>query len=128
MPIPLHDHLRARGFRGEILANEPLASHTTWRLGGPAEILATAAEPTDDEIAVRFALDQRIDWRILGNGSNLLVRDEGVRGLVLRVRKALDTVEISGAMIAAGAGASFPSVARAAAEHGLSGLEFGAGI
>jgi len=128
MPIPLLDDLRGRGFRGEILAEAPLAPFTTWRIGGPAEVLATAAAPEDVELAVRFAVDRAIPWRVLGNGSNLLVRDEGVRGLVLRVRKALDGVAVDGGVIVAGAGASFPSVARAAAEHGLAGLEFGAGI
>jgi UDP-N-acetylmuramate dehydrogenase len=64
----------------------------------------------------------------LGNGSNLLVRDAGVRGLVLRIRKTLDRLTFAESVVAAGAGASVPVVANAAAKRGLAGIEFGAGI
>ncbi len=67
-------------------------------------------------------------WRILGNGSNLLVRDEGVAGLVVRVRRAIGGARVEGATIVAGAGAMFPYVANVAAAAGLAGIEFGAGI
>src|SRR5262245_12713903 len=120
--------LRAAGFRGEILAEEPLAPFTTWRIGGPTEVLA---QPEDrDELirAVRWAVSSGTPWRVLGNGSNLLVRDEGVRGLVLRVRKGLARITVEGTRIRAEAGASFPAVANLAASRGLAGIEFGAGI
>jgi UDP-N-acetylmuramate dehydrogenase len=120
--------LRAAGFRGEILAEEPLAPLTTWRIGGPAEILAQPEDRDDLIRAVRWAVGSGTPWRILGNGSNLLVRDEGVRGLVLRVRKGLARVVVEGTRIRAEAGASFPSVANLAASRGLAGIEFGAGI
>ena len=77
---------------------------------------------------MRWADGAGVRWRILGNGSNLLVSDEGVRGLVIRLRRTLDRVEFAGREVTAGAGASFPSVVNQAAERGLSGLEFGAGI
>jgi UDP-N-acetylmuramate dehydrogenase len=120
--------LRDAGFRGEILAEEPLAPYTTWRIGGPAEILATPDDEDDLLRAIAWAAANRVPWRILGNGSNVLVRDEGVRGLVVRVRRTLDRVRVDGYRIAAGAGASFPAVANVAASHGLAGLEFAAGI
>ncbi len=116
------------GFRGSVEAEAPLGPLTTWRIGGPAEILATPANREDLVVAVAWAAEHGLPWRTLGNGSNLLVRDAGVRGLVLRVRRVLDGVAIEGATVSAGAGASFPAVARAAARAGLSGLEFGAGI
>jgi UDP-N-acetylmuramate dehydrogenase len=128
MAMPLEDDLRGAGFRGEIAAEAPLAPMTTWRIGGPAELLATP-ESVDDVIrAVCWANARALAWRVLGNGSNLLVGDPGVRGLVLRMRKVLDSMRFDGTTVAAGAGASFPALAHAAAERGLAGIEFGAGI
>lgn len=127
-PSGLATSLRTAGFRGEILAEEPLAPFTTWRIGGPAELLASPEDREDLIAAVRWAVSSGVPWRILGNGSNLLVRDQGVRGLVLRVRKGLSRVAVEGTRIRAGAGASFPAVANLAASHGLAGIEFGAGI
>jgi UDP-N-acetylmuramate dehydrogenase len=128
MPLPLEEELSRAGFRGEILTEQPLAPMTSWRIGGPAELLATPADIDDILCALSFAKGRSLPWRVLGNGSNLLVADAGVRGLVLRIRKVLDTIEFEDASVLAGAGASFPALANAAAQHGLAGLEFGAGI
>jgi UDP-N-acetylmuramate dehydrogenase len=105
-----------------------LAPYTTWRIGGPAELLAAPADREDLVLAVRWAGAGSVPWRVLGNGSNLLVADRGVRGLVLRMRRALDQLDWRDAGVLAGAGASLPAVARMAAERGLAGLEFAAGI
>jgi UDP-N-acetylmuramate dehydrogenase len=120
--------LRDAGFRGELRSSCSLAPHTTWRIGGPAELLGTPADREDLMLAVAWASAHGVRWRVLGNGSNLLVRDAGVRGLVLRVRKVLDEIDADGRRLVAGGGASFPAVARRAAALGLAGLEFGAGI
>jgi UDP-N-acetylmuramate dehydrogenase len=128
MTMALKDDLRGAGFQGEIQAEAPLAPMTTWRIGGSAELLANPANVDDVRCAIAWANGRELPWRVLGNGSNLLVSDDGVRGLVLRVRKVLDRVDFSGSGVVAGAGASFPALANAAAERGLSGIEFGAGI
>jgi UDP-N-acetylmuramate dehydrogenase len=128
MATSLAVDLRAAGFRGEILDEEPLGPMTTWRIGGPAELLATPEDVDDVIRAVAWAKRIGLAWRVLGNGSNLLVRDVGVRGLVLRIRKTLDEIEIDGSKVVASAGASFPALANAAAQRGLAGIEFGAGI
>ena len=120
--------LRAAGFRGSLESDSALARFTTWRIGGPAELLARPIDREDLSLAIEWAFRQGVPWRVLGNGSNLLVRDEGLRGLVIRTRKVLDGLEHDGPRLVAGAGASFPAVARRAAALGLSGLEFGAGI
>ncbi len=120
--------LQAAGFRGRILPGEPLAAHTTWQMGGPAELLAVPAGVEDLVLAVAWAGKEAIPWRVLGNGSNLLVADAGVPGLVLQVRKVLDGIRREGDRLHAGAGASFPALANRAAAEGLSGLEFAAGI
>jgi len=128
MTMALKDDLRGAGFRGEIQAEVPLAPMTTWRIGGPAEVLATPLDVDDVSRAIAWANGRDVAWRVLGNGSNLLVGDGGVRGLVLRIRKALDGIDIEGSKVVAGAGASFPALANAAADRGLAGIEFGAGI
>lgn len=120
--------LRDAGFGGEIRREEPLAPLTTWRIGGPAELLATPRDRDDLILAVRWAVGHGLPWRVLGNGSNLLVPDAGVRGLVLHVRKVLDEVEAAGTRLRAGAGVLLPVLANLAARGGLAGLEFGAGI
>lgn len=127
-PETLEKALRAARFRGEIRLREPLGPCTTWRIGGPADLLVQPADLDDLIAAVRWAAADGIPWRILGNGSNVLVRDEGVRGLVIRLRRVLDAVEFRGTRVVSGAGASLPAVANLAAERGLSGLEFAGGI
>lgn len=124
----LRTDLESEGFRGELSDGCPLAPYTTWRIGGPAELLAVPVDRDDLVLAVTWASKRGARWRILGNGSNLLVRDEGVRGLVVRLRKVMDEVAIEGRTLRAGAGALFPSVANQAAAAGLAGIEFGAGI
>jgi UDP-N-acetylmuramate dehydrogenase len=120
--------LTAAGFRGLLRVEAPLAPLTTWRIGGPAELLVEPVDRDDLILAVQWATEQGIAWRVLGNGSNLLVGDDGVRGLVVRVRKRLDDVAWSGPRVMVGAGALFPALANQAAAHGLAGIEFGAGI
>lgn len=122
------ESLRRAGFRGAIREEEPLAAYTTWRIGGPAELLVEPADREDLLLALRVAHEASIPCRILGNGSNLLVRDEGVRGLVVRTRHALGGVTVSGATVRAQAGASLPAIANLAASRDLAGLEFAAGI
>ncbi len=124
----LERRLEQRGFRGRLERDVPLAPFTTLRIGGPAELLAIPEDRNDVELAVRGAEEAGIPWHVLGNGSNLLVRDRGVRGLVIRVRRTLDFLQITDSHVEVGAGASFPSVARKTAAAGLRGLEFGAGI
>jgi UDP-N-acetylmuramate dehydrogenase len=120
--------LRDAGFEGALLPEEPLAGHTTWRIGGPAELLARPRDRNDLVLAVQWASARGVPWRVLGNGSNLLVSDEGVRGLVLQIRGCLDETIHHGTLIAAGAGAYLPAVAELAASLSLEGLEFAAGI
>lgn len=113
---------------GEIRVEEPMANHTTWRIGGPADILVSPAEQADVETIVRYAGEKKIPLTVIGNGSNILVRDRGIRGIVLKITRGLNKVDVNGLTIRAGAGAFLPVLAKKAAEHGLTGLEFAAGI
>ncbi|MBD3868871.1 MAG: UDP-N-acetylmuramate dehydrogenase [Acidobacteria bacterium] len=124
----MFESLRQTGFCGEIEAEAALAPLTTWRIGGPAELLASPADEDDLARALAWADGEGVPWRVLGNGSNLLVSDQGVRGLVLRIRRVLDQLEFDGTTARAGAGLSFPALANACASRGLAGLEFAGGI
>lgn len=120
--------LSAAGFEGALQPEAPLAPLTTWRFGGPAELLATPRGSEDVVRALRYARDRGIPWRVLGNGSNLLVRDCGVPGIVVRLRRARGPIDLRGSTLRVGAGVLLPAVVRAAVDAALSGIEFGAGI
>lgn len=111
-----------------IRLGEPLAGHTTFRIGGPADCFIRI-ESEDQLIRVRTYLKLvGIPVFVIGNGSNLLVSDEGFRGVILQFSEAMSEIRVEGSDIIAKAGATMAGVARAALEHGLTGLEFAAGI
>ncbi len=108
--------------------DEPLARHTSFRVGGPADAWARA-ENLDELLAcLGFARDAGLPVTFLARGTNVLVRDGGIRGLVLTLGGAFEEVRVEGARVRAGAAASFPALARRTALAGLKGLEWGAGI
>lgn len=111
-----------------ILRNEPLARYTTMGLGGPADLLACPASAEEMAKVLALARSADLPARILGAGSNLLVDDAGVRGLVIWTG-ALDSVSFPEAgIVEAGAGVHFPALVRQTAARGLRGLEAGVGI
>ncbi len=114
--------------RGKLLRDEPLAPFTWFRVGGRADVLFLPADPED---LARFlkALDPAIPVSVLGVGSNVIVRDGGIEGVVIRLAgRAFAGVEVEGTRLRAGAAALDSMVARASARAGLAGLEFYAGI
>jgi UDP-N-acetylmuramate dehydrogenase len=116
--------------RGKVLRDEPLAPFTWLRVGGPAEALFLPADE-DDLAVVLGALPPEVPVTVLGVGSNVIVRDGGIEGLVVRLAgKAFAdiTIDRGASQIVAGAGALDGAVARAAARAGIGGLEFFAGI
>ena len=110
------------------LVNEPMSGHTTLKLGGPADYLVFPRSA--EEITALFAEAGAygLPVTVIGHGSNLLVLDGGIRGLVISVEKNMRKITVEGTTVTAQAGAMLASVAMAAAEAGLSGLEFAAGI
>ena len=113
--------------RGKLLYDVPLAPYTWLRVGGPADALFLPADEADLTLFLAACPDG-IPVFPMGAASNLLVRDGGVRGVVVRLGPAFGQVRIEGNRVRAGAAALDKSVARAAARAGLSGLEFYAGI
>lgn len=108
--------------------NAPMASYTTLKVGGPAEILIEAENEQDVSLVVDYAKKTNTPLTILGNGSNLLVLDGGLKGIVLRLGGNFKKIKVLDNKITAGAAAILPKIARAAASHGLTGLEFAIGI
>ncbi len=111
-----------------VQRNYSLARLTTVRAGGKADLFARPA--TEDELVslLAFARDEGLAVGVVGSGSNLLVSDEGYRGLVLKLDGELATIERDGERVVCGGGARLPSAAAKAAGWGLSGLEFGINI
>jgi UDP-N-acetylmuramate dehydrogenase len=115
-------------FRGKLLENEPLARYNTWRIGGPARYLAMPADSEDVVRALELAQDRGLPWVVLGLGSNVLVKDGGFPGVVIRMGKGLDRFEMKGATAIIGAGMPTPILARRTAEAGFAGVERFIGI
>lgn len=115
-------------FKGEVRYGEPMSRHTSLCIGGPAEAMAWPKD-TDEVAKLRAAAyKNEVPVFILGNGTNLLVLDGGIPGLVINISK-LDWLEKEDAMVVrAGAGTPLPRLANFCADEGLSGLEFAAGI
>ncbi len=110
-----------------VLTNEPMARHTTFRLGGPADAFVLPETADEAAAAVRAAEKLGVRHLILGNGSNMIVRDGGLRALVVST-EAMNAVEVSGDSVTAQAGALLSKVASEALAAGLAGLEFACGI
>jgi UDP-N-acetylmuramate dehydrogenase len=108
--------------------DEPLKRYTAWKIGGPADALLEP-ETVDDLISVtQMAREHGIPVTILGGGTNVLVRDGGIRGLTIRLAKSLREVKIEGTTVTADAGVLYPVLANTTAGRGLAGLEFATGI
>lgn len=113
--------------RGRLAANAPIGALTWFRVGGPAEVLFRPAD-AEDLAGFLAALPGDIPVTVIGVGSNLLVRDGGIRGVTIRLGRGFAAVEPGGDRIRAGAGALDVNVALAAAEAGIAGLEFLSGV
>lgn len=111
-----------------IRLQEQMAGHTTFRIGGAADCFIQLENETQLKRVQRYLGLAGIPFFVLGNGSNLLVNDNGYRGVVLQIGKLMSDISVEGCRITAKAGAAMAQVARAAAEHGLTGLEFASGI
>ena len=121
------NELRKKTGTGFIFEKEPMKQHTTFRVGGPADVLVT---PSAEELPEIVALCQKfgVPYYIVGNGSNLLVGDKGIRGVVIEMTSRMGDIVCEGETVIAGAGASLGRVAAKAAEEGRTGIEFAAGI
>ena len=136
------DELRSITGADAVLVSEPMALHTTFRIGGPADYLVRPTTVEQVQAVVALCLKQGIIWRVMGAGSDLLVSDEGLRGVTVQLTENFARIEVSddpdlvvGARLGAderyikvAAGASNAQVAETACAAGLAGFEFASGI
>ncbi len=111
-----------------IRLDEPMKLHTTFQIGGPADCLIFPASLEETERVFQLATEYDIPFTILGNGSNVLVLDKGIRGLVVKFARPMSHIEVDGRRIRAAAGAMLKDVSEVAAASSLTGLEFACGI
>ncbi|MTI85244.1 MAG: UDP-N-acetylmuramate dehydrogenase [Firmicutes bacterium] len=113
---------------GTIKANESMQNHTSWKIGGPAEVFVEPQSLKDLQSIFIYARENGIDLTVIGHGSNLLVSDLGVKGIVVKIGRGMDYFSVQGNRITAGAGVKLARLAALARENALEGFEFAAGI
>ena len=114
--------------RGEVRFKEPLAFHTSLRCGGPADIFVLPQDVDDVRKALIFADKEKLPVHVLGGGNNVLVKDRGIRGMVVKLEGCLGRMEFHGEEVTIGGGAGLSTMIREAAALGLGGLECLVGI
>lgn len=115
-------------FPGRLKINEPLSLHTSWGVGGPADYFFEPQGREELALVMRLAAEDDLPLTIIGRGSNLLVRDGGIRGLVVSIGPPFHYLQPRPGGLVAGAGTPMTELARVAAASGYAGLEFAAGI
>ena len=113
---------------GTVLLNEPMSLHTSFRTGGPAEVFVKAESTENIISAIDIAKKYNKQYIITGNGSNILVKDGGIDGIVINIGNEMSKIKCDGTKIYAQAGAMLSALATAAADEELTGLEFASGI
>lgn len=114
--------------KDHILLKEPMSRHTTFRIGGAADYFVSPQTAAEVEAVTKICREAEIPYYILGNGSNLLVGDKGFRGVIIQIGKEMSSIIIEDTALRVQAGALLSRTAKEAADHGLTGMEFAAGI
>lgn len=120
--------IEAFASEGALLYGEPLRDHTTFRVGGKADAFLSVKNEEELKKVFKFCKEKNVPYFVLGNGSNLLVSDEGFRGLVISIGNQFAEIMVDGTTIHAKAGALLSTVAQTAAKNSLTGMEFASGI
>ena len=111
-----------------VFPDEPMSRHTTFRIGGPADLMVCPQSEEATTEILRYCREQGIPWFIIGNGSDLLVSDDGYRGVIVQIDQNLQRVHTEGCVIRAEAGILLSRLAAEARDHSLTGFEFASGI
>lgn len=122
------EKIKAEIVEGEVLKNEPMSLHTSFKTGGSADIFVSPGNINELKTVLSILKSENIPVYVIGNGSNLLVKDNGIRGAVIHIGKGFSHIEAYGDEIIAGAGCLLSEVAQKALENSLTGLEFASGI
>lgn len=111
-----------------LLINEPMSRHTSFKIGGPADLMAMPKDEKELKLLLEKAAANDVPLTLIGNGSNLLVRDGGIRGIVVKLGNMLNKITFNGNTITFGSGVSLAIASKKAAELSLTGMEFAVGI
>ena len=114
--------------KGEVRFDEPMSRHTSFSIGGPADCLIIPQDIEDLRKIILFSKKRKFPLKVLSQGTNLLVRDRGVRGAVIKLGKGFEGIKFSGDRLLAGAAVRLSTLIKLAAPKGLGGLEFAVGI
>ena len=112
----------------QLLLDAPMREHTTFQIGGPADCLIKPASMEETQQILRLVKEYELPLTFVGNGSNMLVSDKGIRGVVVNFADTFNAIRVEGTKMVVGAGALLKDIAEAAAQHSLAGLEFACGI
>ncbi len=113
---------------GQVLFEEPLKKYTSFQIGGPAEILVIPKDLEDLQKLIKYLYKQQISYQVIGNGTNLLISDQGLRDVVIKLNKVNNIIKFVDNKLITGGGVNLPVLAKKAAQRGLSGLEFATGL
>lgn len=111
-----------------VLINEPMSKHTSFKIGGPADIMIFPGSSPQLGEAVRFFINSGTPYMVMGNGTNLLVSDRGIRGVVVKIYDNMNNCSVDGEIMEIEAGMLISAAAKIALENSLTGLEFAEGI
>lgn len=113
---------------GNLLIDEPMKNHTSFQIGGPVDALIIPNEEEQIINIISICKREKIPYRVMGNGSNLLVKDGGIRGVVIKIQEGFNQIRVEDNRIIAEAGALLTAVSKKAMAHSLTGIEFANGI
>jgi UDP-N-acetylmuramate dehydrogenase len=123
-----YDKLEEIVGKDKVKYNEKMSKYTTMRVGGPCDCIVFPDEISKIKEVIDFCKNENITFFVIGNGSNLLVKDEGIHGVVIKLGHRFGKIEIDGEYILAYAGATMPAISQLAKKNSLKGLEFACGI
>lgn len=115
-------------FSGQILYDENMKNHTTFKIGGPVDLMLIPESEEDIIYCIEYLREKKIDFFLMGNGSNLLVKDGGIRGVVIKIAKAFSKIEVEEDKIFCQSGALLSTVSKVALKNSLKNFEFASGI
>lgn len=123
-----YDKLEEIVGKDKVKYNEKMSKYTTMRVGGPCDCIVFPDENSKIKEVIDFCKNENITFFVIGNGSNLLVKDEGIHGVVIKLGHRFGKIELDGEYILAYAGATMPTLSQLAKKNSLKGLEFACGI
>ena len=124
----IYDKLKSENIKGDILKDEPMKDHTSFKTGGNADIFISPSDENELKKVIDLLKSENVPAYVIGNGSNLLVKDNGIRGAVVHIGKGSSHISADGEVITAGAGSLLSEIAQRALDNSLTGFEFASGI